>query len=411
MSIYLLPYKNEIVEVYSSYIDSHKVVKPNIWTDRDIDLSENSDLENVVVAIWDSGVDTDLFNENLYTNPNEKFEGKDTDGNGFIDDVHGIAYNMESEKTSGSLFPLTEEQKAAIPNMTQMMKGIIDLQANIDSKEASILKKQLSQIEPDQVKPFLEELGLFGNYAHGTHVAGIAAKGNPGARIMHGRITFDYRMIPQCPTIELAKASAKSSQETIDYYRKNGVKIVNMSFGGNPQGIESALELNGKGENAEERKKMAREIFDIEKEGFYNAIKNAPEILFIAAAGNSDEDSEFYEAIPSSFDLPNILTVGAVDQAGEETGFTSFGDNVDVHANGFEVESYIPGGTIMKMSGTSMASPNAANLAAKLMAMNSELTVEETIDLILKGCDTSEDGRIILINPKKSIELLQKMNP
>jgi len=35
----------------------------------------------------------------------------------------------------------------------------------------------MSQIKPEEVKPFIEELNLFANYAHGTHVAGIAAKG------------------------------------------------------------------------------------------------------------------------------------------------------------------------------------------------------------------------------------------
>ena len=93
-----------------------------------------------------------------------------------------------------------------------------------------------------------------------------------------------------------------------------------MSWGDSPESVESALEVNGIGESAEERKQMAREIFDLGKEGLYEAIKGAPEILFVTSAGNSDQDSEFYEDIPSSFELPNILTVGAVDQAGEETG-------------------------------------------------------------------------------------------
>ena len=239
-------------------------------------------------------------------------------------------------------------------------------------------------------------------------MAGITAKGNPGIVIMPSRITFGYTMIPECPTIEQAKKDAKQAKETIEYYKQNGVRIVNMSFGGDVQSVETALEMNGKGESPEERKKMAREIFDIGKEAFFEAIKGAPEILFIAAAGNSDDDAEFYDAIPSSFDLPNILTVGAVDQAGDETDFTSFGENVDVHANGFEVDSYIPGGKMMKMSGTSMSSPNVANLAAKLIALNPDLTVEQTIELIKKGADTSEDGRRVLINPKKSIELLKK---
>ena len=141
--------------------------------------------------------------------------------------------------------------------------------------------------------------------------------------------------------------------------------------------------------------------------GLYNAIKSAPEILFVTAAGNSDNDVTFDEVIPSMFDVPNLITVGAVDQAGEETGFTSFGESVDVHANGFEVNSYLPGGDKIEMSGTSMASPNVVNMAAKLLALDNSLTTTELITLIINGADKSEDGRIILINPKKSVELLQ----
>jgi subtilisin family serine protease len=99
--------------------------------------------------------------------------------------------------------------------------------------------------------------------------------------------------------------------------------------------------------------------------------------------------------------------VGAVDQAGEETGFTSFGESVDVHANGFEVDSYLPGGDKIEMSGTSMASPNAVNLAAKLLALDYALTTYDLIKLIKDGADESEDGRITLINPKRSMELLK----
>ena len=106
--------------------------------------------------------------------------------------------------------------------------------------------------------------------------------------------------------------------------------------------------------------------------------------------------------------MPNILTVGAVDQAGEETSFTSFGESVDVHANGFEVNSYVPGGEKMKMSGTSMAAPNVTNLAAKVLACNPDLTPAQVSKIIIENADKSEDGRRILINPKNTINKVKK---
>jgi subtilisin family serine protease len=79
---------------------------------------------------------------------------------------------------------------------------------------------------------------------------------------------------------------------------------------------------------------------------------------------------------------------------------------VNVHANGFEVESYIPGGQRLKFSGTSMASPQVTNLAAKLFALDPALTPAEAKALIMEGCD--KDGRVNLVSPAKSIGLLEK---
>jgi subtilisin family serine protease len=78
---------------------------------------------------------------------------------------------------------------------------------------------------------------------------------------------------------------------------------------------------------------------------------------------------------------------------------------VVVHANGFEVESFLPGGDRVKFSGTSMASPQVANLAAKLFALNPKLTVGQVREAILNGAE--RNGRVNLINPRKSAEVLK----
>ncbi|RQW02840.1 hypothetical protein EH222_13120, partial [candidate division KSB1 bacterium] len=244
---------------------------------------------------------------------------------------------------------------------------------------------------------------------HGTHVAGIAIDGNPYARALGARVTFDYRQVPAPPSIEQAKRAADNYMKTVKYFQDHGVRTVNMSWGWTFAEIEGMLEANGIGKDAQERREMTREIFTIYKDDLHAALKSAPEILFVTAAGNEDSDVEFDQVIPSSFELPNLLVVGAVDQAGEETSFTSFGQQVRLHANGFEVESVVPGGGRMQASGTSMASPNVVNLIGKLLAIKPELSPTELISLIEQGIDKSADGRILLINPRKSVEYLLKM--
>lgn len=403
-----LPLKAEAIAALSAYIDANRVEKADIWADRSVELADDTKAQSVIIAVWDSGIDTAIFPDQLFTNPRESADGKDSDGNGFVDDIHGIAYTLHADKSSDMLLPLDEKTRARYPEMKTMVKGLTDMQAAIDSPEATDLKKQLSELAPEDVKPFIEDLNLFGNYAHGTHVGGIAAAGNPFAQLMVARITFDHRMIPETPTVEQAHKDAKAAKEVIDYFKSTGVRVVNMSWGGSQSDYEMALELNGVGETAEERLVMAQELFNILRDGLLEAFSNAPDILFVTSAGNSDNDAGFDLMIPSSFDLPNIVTVGAVDQAGEETSFTTFGSNVDLHANGFEVESYVPGGDRMPMSGTSMSSPNVANLAAKIFALAPDLTPREVIELMKAGADVSQDGRRILINPKATIAMVEQ---
>src|SRR6185503_11166932 len=154
----------------------------------------------------------------------------------------------------------------------------------------------------------------------------------------------------------------------------------------------------------DERKKIARDYFDIQKDALTKAFASAPAILFVTAAGNSNEDATFTEDIPAGIRLPNLITVGAVDKAGDEASFTSYGPTVVVDANGYQVESTIPGGDKLAESGTSMASPQVANLAAKILAIDPKLKPTEVIKLIRETADTTPDGRRTLVNPKKAVQ-------
>lgn len=409
---HILPLKDIVVEVTGDYIAGNRVEKADIWADRDVDLAGMEGLTPVVVAIWDSGVDPEVFADAglMWVNADEiPGNGEDDDGNGWIDDIHGPAFDLDSYKTTGDLYPLSDDQLAAYPKELDFTKGLQDLQAAVDSEEAKATREQMAGLEKEDYKAFIENLRLYGNYTHGTHVAGIAAKGNPAARILNTRVTFGYELIPEVPTLEEALRSSAQFDDLLEYYRKAKVRVVNMSWGGNQAGIEYALEANGVGDSPEHRAEIARVLFDISYDTLVEGMKNSPDILFIPAAGNSDVDVDFTKDIPASINLPNVLVVGAVDQAGDETGFTSYGKNIRAHANGFEVESFVPGGRTMKFSGTSMSAPNVTNLAAKLFALDPDLTPQEVITLIEMGVDVTADGRRYLINPAKSIQLLQVM--
>jgi subtilisin family serine protease len=156
--------------------------------------------------------------------------------------------------------------------------------------------------------------------------------------------------------------------------------------------VEEALEECGIGKTTAERQKVARDYFEIEKTALQRALASTAEILFVTAASNSNSDSSLSEFIPSSIVLPNLLTVGAVDKAGDEAPFTSYGPTVAMHANGYQVESYLPGGKRVALSGTSMASPNVANLAAKLLAAKPSLKPTEVIAIIHETADETADG-------------------
>ena len=223
---------------------------------------------------------------------------------------------------------------------------------------------------------------------HGTHVAGIAVAGNPYARLVVRASSSTTRCFPIRARRRSSSAGrARNAQAYVDFMKKHNVRVVNMSWGGASRAVEDELELCGIGKTPEERKAIAREYFDIEKSALTKAIASAPEILFVTAAGNTNQDSTFAEAIPAGIVLPNLLTVGAVDKAGDEASFTSYGPTVVVHANGYQVESVIPGGEKLAESGTSMASPQVANLAAKILAVNPKLKPAEVIAIIRDTAD------------------------
>ena len=392
-----LPLSAQFAATLKSYIAAHNVVKPDIWAARDVTLSADQKLTPVLIGIWDSGVDTSLYPNQLYTDPNPG-----------VHNSHGLAFDLHGAPSTSDLEPISDEQRKNYPTYLSLFQGLDDLRNQIDSPDAAKVRTLTANAPADQIAETFKQLNLISNYMHGTHVAGIAVRGNPAARLVVARFNDNIPNLPFAPTPEWANTFADDFEAMGDYFRTHNVRVVNMSWGDTVAEFEDCLAKTTSEKDPVVRKKLAMQIYQNWRRGVETAIKRAPNTLFVAAAGNSDSNAGFNEDVPASLHLPNLLVVGAVNQAGDETSFTSYGDTVLVNANGYRVDSYVPGGRRLRESGTSMASPNVANLAGKMFALAPSLTPEQAIALIRQGADSSADGRRHLINPKATVALLPK---
>ncbi|MCB0854476.1 MAG: S8 family serine peptidase, partial [Bacteroidetes bacterium] len=185
-SIYLL---DEKLTVFTQLVEENQgtqTEKVDIWAKRQIDFPETatSQLKPVLIGIWDTGVDMEVFDrQNRFINEAELLDGKDNDGNGFIDDRYGIAFNANSENSPYTLLPGSDliYKKSQLEALSS---GFYDLQANIQSEEADQFKAFMRTLKQEDMQAFFENMSWYGVYAHGTHVAGIAQQGNSAAKIM-----------------------------------------------------------------------------------------------------------------------------------------------------------------------------------------------------------------------------------
>jgi subtilisin family serine protease len=384
------PVKDSAAEALGSFIAAHNAPKPDIWAARSVTLDPGAKAKPVVIGIWDTGVDRSLFKGQIAA----------------AGAVPG--FDFYGNRTDGELTAFDATQKQRWPDTKRYLQGALDLQAAIDTPEASGFRKYMSTLKPEAVQPFRQSMNFASEYIHGTHVAGIALAGNPFGRIVLVRYGFPYQVPPPAPTLAGTKKFAAGASELTAYMHTQRARVVNMSWADNLREYEEMLQANGVGADPAERRQMAHDMLARQRDGLRAALSRTPEILYVAAAGNSNSNTTFDEDIWASLhDLPNLLIAGAVDQAGQEASFTCFGPAVSVYSNGFQVESLIPGGERLKLSGTSMAAPNVTNLAAKLIALDPSLTPPEVVKLIRDGSDLSADGRFRLINPKRSVELLK----
>jgi subtilisin family serine protease len=104
-------------------------------------------------------------------------------------------------------------------------------------------------------------------------------------------------------------------------------------------------------------------------------------IAFMAAAGNSRQDTDLFPSYPSSYEVANVVSVAAIDTNQSLASFSNFGaESVDIAAPGVGIFSTLPNGRYGYLSGTSMATPHVAGALALLFAAEPSTSLEQAIE-------------------------------
>jgi subtilisin family serine protease len=257
--------------------------------------------ETIIVAVVDTGVDyrhPDL-KDVMWTNPGEiAGNGIDDDGNGYIDDIHGIS---------------TLERRA-------------DGSATSDPMD---------------------------KHSHGTHVSGIIAASQNNSIGVAG-VASSVRIMAVRTVPSRGDETDVDVAESFIYAAKNGARVINCSFG----------------KRVNEGGLIVSEAIDF--------ISREYGTLVVAASGNESANIDRSFRYPASFGSEGLMVVASTASRGQMSGFSNYGiKNVDIAAPGSRILSTTPRGRYSNMSGTSMASPVAAGVAAEVLANRPELTAIE----------------------------------
>lgn len=439
------------------------------------DLLKEKKGQTVIVAIIDSGVDPlhEDLKDVMWVNTGEiPDNGKDDDGNGYIDDVHGWNFiggpngNVSADqlevtrlvkiygdkfakldtnnlsKKDQALFAEYKEMKAVVTKSYEKAKKNLEFYTGI----LTSLKQVKAEIGKDVVKKddllnfksdnealvdmaqnmarnfgpettleeFLKQveggIDYFGSQAnamynvdfdgrsivgdnyfdsseryygnndvkgpdasHGTHVAGIVAASRNNDIGMNG--VADNVQIMSVRAVPDGDERDKDVANAIRYAVDNGASVINMSF--------------GKG-------------YSWDKETVDEAVKYAAkkDVLLVHAAGNSAENTDIAKNFPvDTYERKgffkflqkkypnNWLEIGALSwKKGEDAvaTFSNYGKtNVDIFSPGVDIYSTTPDGEYDSYSGTSMASPVTAGVAALIRGYFPELKASEVKEIIL----------------------------
>jgi cell wall-associated protease len=382
----------------------------------------------------------------IWTNTKEiPGNNKDDDGNGYIDDVHGWNFLGEATAEQLELTRIVKKGNTSDPNYAKakaeldaklaqvnQLKPQIDMVLKADNDIKTFLKKEdytlaelkaitttdatvtqskaiMSSVAAQAGEGFHEEIKSFQDYVydqlnynlnvdfqgrktgdnpenmdnkfygngnvkgpdvedalHGTHVAGIIAQIRGNGLGGDGVVADNVYIMP-VRAVPNGDEYDKDIALAIRYAVDNGAKVINGSFG---------------------------KDYSPHADWVWDAIKYAAskDVLIVHAAGNDAKNIDTEPNFPTDEVngkeiADNMLTIGALNK---EMGsklvapFSNFGKmNVDVFSPGMEIYATVPNNKYKMEQGTSMASPNAAGVAALIRSYYPKLTASQVKHIIM----------------------------
>jgi subtilisin family serine protease len=392
------------------------------WADKEVDISQLSTQDAFDYKAWKrseeeiaggdsktSGIEI-VFLKKAYTGclksdsilrkamGKEKYTGKE------LGDFQPA--DADGKKAKTSLYGLMSGNDALETSNQEFLEGFGDY-VNGEEKKAEAANASPKNYRDDIVKDNYSDFNdkFYGNpdvmasnksAMHGTHVSGIIGAARNNRLGMDG--IADNVKIMMLRAVPDGDEHDKDIALAIRYAVDNGAQVINMSF--------------GKG-------------YSPEKKWVDDAVRYAASkgVLMVHAAGNDAKniDTTFNYPTPLFIDNKrpdNWITVGAsgpkndAKGIGLTAGFSNYGKTeVDVFAPGVNIYSSVPGGnTYQKLSGTSMASPVVAGLAAFIMeyyptlsARQVKMVIENSSQkLSEKVKDPGSDNNVLLSDISKS---------
>lgn len=368
----------------------------------------------VEIAVIDSGTDLNHneLSQKRWVNPKDIDDAVDNDDNGYIDDLHGWNFADGNNKLIDKKFlgSFSADTSKFFEIQTRILKGEAT-QQDLDWMKAARENQAL-----------LAELGTFGNFIHGTHVAGIAARDFDAAKLMIlkiiptqgirrqsllGQVTSNPALTQEFKKANsgkllklalkfLASQQAKSLKPFGEYVGKKKARVANCSFGTSTTAAKMILgpilKLALRRDPTKEELTEYSSFFVGEVLKAARAmVTPAPKTLFVMAAGNDGTNNDELPTSPANLRLDNTITVAATQGYSKLASFSNYGEKmVDVAAPGVGILSSIPGNQHLVVSGTSQAAPFVTNVVAKMLAVNPNLTHAQVKALLMKTSDLKE---------------------